>query len=135
MKGVSPEFLAIRKWQLDQGEFFTDWHVERAAHVCVLGQTIALELFKFSNPIGEVVLIREIACRVIGLLTKKGASGSGRDQDDLILMPVTTVQRKLIGKTYIHQVLVQTPDQEAALRVQANIRRLMRQRRRGVTGA
>lgn len=130
VKGVSPEFLAIRKWQLDQGEFFTDWHVERAAHVCVLGQTIALELFKFRNPVGEVVLIRELACRVIGVLTKKGASGSGRDQDDLILMPVTTVQRKLIGRTYIHQVLVQTPDQEAALRVQADIRRLMRERHR-----
>lgn len=130
VKGVTPEFLAIRKWQLDQGEFFTDWHVERAAHVCVLGQTIALELFKFRNPVGEVVLIRELACRVIGVLTKKGASGSGRDQDDLILMPVTTVQRKLIGRTYIHQVLVQTPDQEAALRVQADIRRLMRERHR-----
>jgi putative ABC transport system permease protein len=130
VKGVSPEYLSIRNWQLDQGEFFTDWHVKRAAHVCVLGQTVALELFKLRTPVGEVVLIQEIACRVIGLLTKKGASSSGRDQDDLVLMPVTTVQRKLIGKTFIHQVLVQTPDQEAALRVQEDIRRLMRQRHR-----
>lgn len=130
VKGVSPEYLSIRHWQLDQGEFFTDWHVKRAAHVCVLGQTVALELFKFRNPVGEIVLVKELACRVIGLLTKKGASSWGRDQDDLILMPVTTVQRKLIGKTYIHQILVQTPDQNAALRVQQDIRRLMRQRHR-----
>lgn len=130
VKGVSPEYLSIRHWQLDQGEFFTDWHVKRAAHVCVLGQTVALELFKLRNPVGEIVLVKELACRVIGLLTKKGASSWGRDQDDLILMPVTTVQRKLIGKTYIHQVLVQTPDQNAALRVQQDIRRLMRQRHR-----
>lgn len=130
VKGVSPEYLSVRNWQLDQGDFFTEQHLQRADQVCVLGQTVALELFKFSNPVGKVILIRKVACRVIGLLTKKGASGSGRDQDDLVLMPVTTVQRKLIGRTYIHQILVQTTDQEAALRVQADIRRLMRRRHR-----
>lgn len=129
-QGVSPEYISIRSWELDQGEFFTDWHVERAAHVCVLGQTVALELFGLRNPLGEVILVKEIACRVLGVLAKKGASSWGRDQDDLLLMPITTVQRKLMGKTYIHRILVQTPDRDTALRVQQDIRRLMRQRHR-----
>jgi len=128
--GVTPEYLSIRGWELDQGELFTKWHVERAAHVCVLGQTVALELFALRSPLGEVILVKGIGCRVLGVLAKKGAASEGRDQDDLILMPVTTMQRKIIGKTYIHGILVQTPDQKAALRVQRDIRRLMRQRHR-----
>ena len=128
--GVTPAYLLIKAWSVDQGEFFTDWHVERAAHVCVLGHTAALELFGLKNPVGEVVLVKEIACRVLGVLARKGVSGSGRDQDDIVLMPVTTMQRKIMGKTYIHRILVQTPDQDAALRVQQDIRVLMRQRHR-----
>ncbi len=96
----------------------------------MLGQTVALELFGLRNPLGEVILVKEIACRVLGVLAKKGASSWGRDQDDLLLMPITTVQRKLMGKTYIHRILVQTPDRDIALRVQEDIRRLMRQRHR-----
>jgi putative ABC transport system permease protein len=91
---------------------------------------VALELFGLRNPLGEVILVREIVCRVLGVLAKKGASSWGRDQDDLLLMPITTVQRKLMGKTYIHRILVQTPDRDTALRVQEDIRRLMRQRHR-----
>jgi putative ABC transport system permease protein len=77
--------------------------------------------------VGQVILVKEIACRVLGVLAKKGRSSSGRDQDDIVLMPITTMQRKIMGKTYIHRILVQTPDQESALRVQQDIRRLMRQ--------
>jgi putative ABC transport system permease protein len=128
--GVNPAYLTIKVWELGQGDFFTDWHVERAAHVCVLGHTVALELFGLKNPVGEVILVKEIACRVLGVLTKKGTSSSGRDQDDIVLMPVTTMQRKIMGKTFIQRILVQTPDQDTALRVQQPIRLLMRQRHR-----
>ena len=128
--GVTPAYLQIKTWALEQGEFFTDWHVERAAHVCVLGQTAALELFGLKDPVGEVILVKEIACRVLGVLAGKGVSGSGRDQDDIVLIPVTTMQRKIMGKTHIHRILVQTADQDTALRVQQDIRLLMRQRHR-----
>ncbi len=128
--GVTPEYLSTRSWELDQGEFFTPWHVERAAHVCVLGRTVARELFGWRSPLGEVVLVRQIACRVLGVLAPKGASSRGRDQDDVVHMPITTMQRKLIGITHIHGIMIQARDQFAALRVQEDIRQLMRQRHR-----
>ena len=128
--GVTPAYLPIKLWELEQGEFFTDWHVERAAHVCVLGYTVAFELFGLKNPVGDVILVKQIACRVLGVLSKKGTSSSGSDQDDIVLMPITTMQRKIIGKTYIQRILVQTPDQDTALRVQQAVRLLMRQRHR-----
>jgi len=128
--GVTPAYLPVKVWELEQGEFFTDWHVERAAHVCVLGYTVAFELFGLKNPVGEVILVKEIACRVLGVLGKKGTSGSGRDQDDIVLIPITTMQRKIMGKTFIQRILVQTPDQDTALRVQQDVRLLMRQRHR-----
>ena len=128
--GVTPAYLPIKLWELEQGEFFTDWHVERAAHVCVLGYTVAFELFGLKNPVGDVILVKQIACRVLGVLSKKGTSSSGSDQDDIVLMPITTMQRKIIGKTYIQRILVQTLDQDTALRVQQAVRLLMRQRHR-----
>lgn len=128
--GVTPEYLPIKMWQLEQGEFFTDWHVERAAHVCILGHTVALELFGLKDPVGEVILVKQLACRVLGVLAKKGTSSSGRDQDDIVLMPITTMQRKIMARTFIHRILVQTPDQDAALSMQQVVRLLMRQRHR-----
>ncbi|MDJ0891291.1 MAG: ABC transporter permease [Gammaproteobacteria bacterium] len=130
VEGVTPAYLLIRKWTLADGEFFTDWHVNRAAHVCVLGQTVAQELFGLRQPVGEVVITKGIACRIIGVLNRRGATSWGRDQDDVVLMPITTVQRKLVGKAHIHRILVQTPDQETALGVQAEVRALMRARHR-----
>ncbi|WP_455233808.1 ABC transporter permease [Thiogranum longum] len=128
--GADTAYLPVMSWELDQGEFFTAWHVERAAHVCVLGRTVALELFGVRNPVDEVVLVKEIACRVLGVLAQKGSASSGRDQDDIVVMPITTVQRKLVGRTHLYQILVLTPDQDAALSVQQSVRQLMRQRHR-----
>jgi putative ABC transport system permease protein len=129
-QGVTPAYLRVKAWDLQVGEFLTDWHVERADNVCVLGHTVARELFGLRNPVGEVVLVAQIACRVLGVLTKKGASNSGRDQDDIVMIPITTMQRKIMGKTHIGRIHIQTPDQDTALRVQEAVRLLMRQRHR-----
>ena len=77
-----------------------------------------------------MILIKALACRVLGVLGRKGASTTGLDQDDIVLMPITTMQRKIMGKSHIHRILVQTPDQDTALRVQQAVRLLMRQRHR-----
>jgi putative ABC transport system permease protein len=116
--GVTPEYITIRSWKLDQGEFFSSSHVNRSAHVCILGHTVMRELFK------------KLACRVIGVLSKKGLNSWGSDEDDVILLPITTMQRRLMGRTYIHRILIETRDQETALSVQKGIRKLMRQRHR-----
>jgi putative ABC transport system permease protein len=130
VEGVTPEYVSIRRWELAEGDFFTHWHVERAAHVCVLGHTVARELFGFNDPLGEIIIVQGVACRVIGIMESKGASSWGRDQDDIIFMPVTTVLRKIIGKDYIRQILIETPDRNSALKIKDNIRDLMRARHR-----
>jgi len=134
IQGVTPEYISIRRWDLARGDFFTDQHVEKAAHVCVLGHTVAFELFGFKNPLGEIILVKEIACRIIGVLVTKGASSWGRDQDDVVLMPVTTVQRKIMGKDYISRILIETPDRDTALMLKDDIRNIMRDRHRLVQG-
>jgi putative ABC transport system permease protein len=114
VEGVTEDFLLAKNWPLEEGEFFTHRQVAAAEHVCVLGRTVARELFGLVNPVGETIVLKGLACRVIGVLTEKGASAWGQDQDDTILAPLTTVQRKLLGITHIHRVEVQTTGKEAA---------------------
>jgi putative ABC transport system permease protein len=130
VEGVTEDFLLAKNWPLEEGEFFTHRQVAAAEHVCVLGRTVARELFGLVNPVGETIVLKGLACRVIGVLTEKGASAWGQDQDDTILAPLTTVQRKLLGITHIHRVEVQTTDKEAASHAFRDIKRLLRERHR-----
>jgi putative ABC transport system permease protein len=130
IEGVTPAFAAVRNWPVADGEFFTEQHVVGAAHVCVLGRTVARELFGLANPVGESIVIKGLACRVIGVLTEKGASAFGTDQDDAIFAPLTTVQRKVMGITHIESIEIQTGSRDASFKVMAEIKKLLRQRHR-----
>jgi putative ABC transport system permease protein len=126
IRGVTPHNL----WPVTEGEFFSEWHLDNAANVCVLGQSVVRELFGLANPIGENIIIKRLPCRVIGVLSAKGASAYGTDQDDVILAPLTTVQRKIRGKTHLNRIVVITGGREAALDATQHIRRVMRKRHR-----
>lgn len=130
VEGVTENYPAVKNWPLEEGEFFTARQVVSAEHVCVLGRTVARELFGLVNPVDETIVLNGLACRVIGVLTEKGASAWGQDQDDSILAPLTTVQRKLLGIDYIHRIEVQTTGKEAASRAYRDIKRLLRERHR-----
>jgi putative ABC transport system permease protein len=127
---VSAGYLDVRNWPLDDGEFFTERHVASAANVCVVGQTVSRELFGLTNPVGETIVLGSLPCRVAGVLSLKGATAWGQDQDDTILAPLTMVQRKLLGIDYIHRIEVQTSGAEAAGRAATEIKRLLRARHR-----
>lgn len=104
--GVSPEFFTIRRWDLDQGAFFTDDDVERSADVCVLGRSVRDRLFGAEDPIGKVVRLGTgMPCKVIATMKPKGLSVSGQDQDDTIILPYTTGQKKLKGIVYLDDIL------------------------------
>ncbi|UCE89563.1 MAG: ABC transporter permease [Pseudomonadota bacterium] len=138
LEGVTPDYLVVRRWTLASGDFFTDWHVANAAQVCVLGYTVARELFGVTDPLGETVIIGRLPCRVLGVLSEKGASSWGRDQDDILLAPLSMVQRKIRGKPYLHNIVVQTSSREATKQLDLDIRQLLRRRHRieqGQTGA
>jgi putative ABC transport system permease protein len=99
-RGISPEYLEVKRWQIASGEFLTPEQVSQADNVVVLGATVRTQLFGASNPVGEVIRIQGAVFEVIGLLASKGQSGTGQDQDDVIMMPWTTTQKKLKGKGY-----------------------------------
>jgi putative ABC transport system permease protein len=130
VEGVTPEALVVRNWQLTDGEPFTARDVALAAPVCLIGQTVARELFGLSKPVGETLVFKGLACRVAGVLAAKGASAWGSDQDDIIFAPLTTVQRKMLGITYIHGIEVQTSGRAAAFTVVEEIKKILRQRHR-----
>lgn len=130
VEGVTPDFTSVRSWQVADGEFFTEQHVHGAAHVCVLGQTVAHELFGIASPVGENVVMKGLACRVLGVLAEKGASAWGSDQDDAVFVPLTTAQRKLMGVTHIDRIEVETSGREASFQVMDEVKRMLRKRHR-----
>jgi putative ABC transport system permease protein len=130
IEGVTPEYATVRSWPVAEGEFISLRHVLGANHVCVLGQTVARELFGLRSPLGESIVIKGLACRVIGVLTEKGASAWGSDQDDAVFAPITTVQRKLKGITHVERIELEAADREASFRLLEEVKRLLRQRHR-----
>jgi len=105
-RGVSPEFFSIQRWSIDRGAMFSDDDVERSAGVCVIGRTVQDNLFGLEDPIGKVMrLSGGTPCKVVGTLGAKGLSNNGRDQDDIIILPYTTAQKKLKGVTWLDDIL------------------------------
>jgi putative ABC transport system permease protein len=100
MHGVGTSYLTVRNWQLKSGAFFSSREIKSAAKVCVLGHTIVTKLFQTSNPLDQTVRIRNIPFRVIGVLERKGANMVGSDQDDIVLLPYTTVRKRLFGSNF-----------------------------------
>jgi putative ABC transport system permease protein len=99
-RGVTPEFLAIKRWELTEGEPFTREDVDHVANLILIGQTVRQQLFETEEAVGRKVRINQQVYRVIGVLAPKGQSATGQDQDDTIIMPYTTVQKRLRGKGF-----------------------------------
>src|SRR5215471_18301643 len=129
-RGVSPEFFDIRRWVVDQGAIFTEEDVERAAGVCVLGRTVRDWLFGAEDPIGKVIRVKDLPCKVIATLRPKGISFSGQDQDDTIILPYTTAQKKLMGITWLDDILCSAVSQDSVKLAGAQVGALLRDRHR-----
>ena len=129
--GESADYLAIRSWPLAEGEFFTEQDIRTTAKVCVIGQTIADQLFPGENPVGKNLRIRNIPVRIVGLLTPKGINSDGRDQDNLVIVPYTTAMKRIIRRDRISRIYVQAASADVLERVQVEIGDLLQQRREG----
>jgi putative ABC transport system permease protein len=112
-RGVSPEYFDIKRWYIDQGAAFSQDDVDRSADVCVIGRSVRDQLFGVEDPIGKVIRVKDLPCKVVGTLIPKGLSVSGQDQDDTILMPYTTVQKKIKGITWLDDILCSAVSQSA----------------------
>ena len=125
-RGVSPDYFEIRKWKITMGSPFIEDDVEQASTVCVIGETIAFNLFGTANPVGEVIRVQGIPFKVLGVLQAKGFSVTGQDQDDFLVMPITTAQKRVTGMDWLDDVYFSATRREdipeAAKRIIALVR-------------
>ena len=128
--GSTSAWLRTGNWTLADGRIFTDSEERAGKSVCVLGETVRHELFDGQNPIGARIRVKGFSCDVIGLLKSKGQSAMGMDQDDVVLMPLHTVQRRLSGNTDVSALLVSVKDAADMERAKTQIQKLMRERRK-----
>jgi putative ABC transport system permease protein len=132
MFGVGPDYLTVRNWSLRHGGFFTDRDITSAAKVCVIGHTLVAKLFQTTNPLGETIRIKNIPFRVIGVLERKGANMVGQDQDDIVLVPYKTVQKRLQGSAFdnVDAIMVSSRTTDQMAEAENQIRQLLSERHR-----
>ena len=131
VEGYNEQLPDLRNWKVKQGTFFDEGHVKAAARVALLGQTVVNELFAGSDPVGQSIRIRNLPFQVLGVMDKKGFNAWGRDQDDVILVPYTTVQKKFqSGVQYVQSGIIGAVSARATYVAQEQITELLRQRHR-----
>jgi len=132
--GGSATYFQIRQWEFESGASYTEQDVRGATKVCVLGKTVAEQLFGDDDPIGKIIRISNVPFTVLGVLTAKGLSVMGTDQDDVIIAPYTSALKRLVGGTTLRSMLVQTDSAEDLGTVREQITDLLRQRHRITPG-
>lgn len=128
VQGVTPEFMSIRSLSVSNGSFVSVNDMNKRARVAVIGTTVAANLFAKENPVGKNIRINNQPYKVIGLLTSKGQSSMGQDQDDMVYVPITTAQERMLGITYIQSINIQVSDQNYMDQVQSEVETLLRTR-------
>lgn len=128
VRGVPPDYLAVRRWVIARGSAFSQDDVDHAANVCLLGQTVVTNLFGREDPIGKTMRVQNLPCRIIGVLMPKGQSPSGQDQDDTLMMPFTTVQRKIKGIDWLDDIMCSAVSPAAIAPAEKQIAALLRER-------
>jgi len=115
MQGVSPDFLTIRNWPLKEGTSFSNEDVNGAAKVCLIGQTVVDNIFEpGDDPVGKTIRFNKIPFKIIGVLAEKGENAFGQDQDDILLAPYTTVQKRILAIQYIQTIYASAADAQSS---------------------
>jgi putative ABC transport system permease protein len=128
--GVDNAYLRVRDWPLARGRVFTEGELRSGAMGCILGETVRQKLFGAQDPLDATIRLGALSCPVIGVLAAKGQAAFGQDQDDLVLIPLRAFQRRIAGNQYVDAILVSVRDGVSTKKVQSDIERLLRERRR-----
>ena len=137
LMGTTPELFIIREWPTAHGRTLSSSDVDGAAKVCLIGRTIAQNLFGAEDPLGKMIRIKKVPFTVVGVLEAKGQSPQGTDQDDVIFLPLRTAQRKLLGSQFpntVGSILVKARSEEQLARAEEEITALLNQRHRITNG-
>lgn len=130
VQGVTPDYMAIRSLSVGSGTFISARDLNSRSRVAVIGTTVAENLFGEMNPTGQNIRINNTPFQVIGVLDSKGQTSMGANQDDVVVIPLTTAQERLIGISYVHSINIQVSTPEGMNQAQSEIENLMRQRHR-----
>ncbi len=132
VNGTTPAYFDVRVWPVQRGTVFSQDDVEQSANVIVLGTTVATNLFGTTDPIGKTIRVSNLPFRVVGVLVSKGYSsgGMGGDQDDTAFVPVTTLQKKMAGQTWLNGIILSAVSKDASFAAQPQITALLRDRHR-----
>jgi putative ABC transport system permease protein len=129
--GTDDRYFVARAWDVASGRTFTEGEIQAGSASCILGATTSQALFAGSDPIGETIRLRQVACTVIGVLASKGNSGFGQDQDDTVVIPYTSHMKRVSRRTFVNSILIQAASAAAITKVQQDITDTMLLRHRG----
>src|SRR5689334_17297666 len=128
--GTEPQYFEIRSWPIRSGTTFEPADVDSSANLAVIGDTVRRNLFPSINPIGQTIRIKNLPFKVVGVLVAKGNSGMGQDQDDAVFVPITTLQKKITGETWLRFIMVSARSRQTSYSAQEQITALLRDRHR-----
>lgn len=128
VEGTTPSNFTIQNYEVDDGRIFSERDLNSRSRVCVIGKTVADNLFAGENPVGSIMRINKAPFQVIGVLKSKGQSGGGMDQDDIVFIPLTTAQNRMMGITHVQRITIQSTTEDNINDVQAGVEQVLRQR-------
>jgi putative ABC transport system permease protein len=131
IQGEDVIYPEIRTWPIADGSMFSDADVRSAAKVCVIGKTIADQLFQGMDPIGQTLRIRNLPFKIVGMLSAKGFNYFGQDQDDVVIIPYTSHLKRIARRPFLNSITIQAASADSMARVQQDITDLLQQRRNG----
>ncbi len=128
--GTTTEYAALRDWPVGRGRFFTSAENDTAAKVCVLGQTVAQNLFGDTDPVGQQIRVKQMLCEIIGVLTPKGQSAMGSDQDDILIMPSLTLRTRVLNQNrqFVSTIMVAATSEDDLAAAESEVVSILRQR-------
>jgi putative ABC transport system permease protein len=132
--GSTNAWLRTGNWAMGSGREFTDDELRAGAAVCIIGETVRRELYGTRPALGEQLRVKKISCEIVGVLASKGQGSFGNDQDDVVLVPLKTLQRRITGNTRVNTLLVSMADGSDATRLKASLTQLLRERRKLAAG-
>ncbi|MFN3635542.1 MAG: ABC transporter permease [Rhizobium rhizophilum] len=132
--GSGDDYLIAQNWELASGRTFLASEERGGQAVCIVGETVRTKLFGSTPAVDQTIRVGNVACQVIGILAKKGQSGMGSDQDDVVMMPLKVFQRRIGGSTDVSSMMLSAEDGVSTSKVQADVERLLRERRKIVSG-
>ncbi|MFO0581515.1 MAG: ABC transporter permease [Anaeromyxobacter sp.] len=127
--GSTPAFFGVKNLELEDGRIFSESEARSGAAVCVVGATVRTKLYGDASPVGQQLRLGKLACQVVGLLRAKGQSGMGQDQDDVVVVPLRTFQRRIAGSTDVGMLMLTSREGESTADAISEVKRVMRERR------